>query len=128
MKRLFTGIPGLDEMTHGGLYEKSATLVTGAPGTGKTTLGMQFIAAGAERREPGIVVTFEHFPETLYGDASNFGWDFKKYEDEGLLKVIFTSPEVFKTELEKEMGLIDKLTAEMGQREPSSIPSPISSS
>ncbi len=116
MKKLSTGIPGLDEMTHGGFYEKSATLITGATGTGKTTFGMQFIAAGVERREPGIVVTFEHFPETLYRDALSFGWDFKKYEDEGLLRVIFTSPEVFKTELEKEMGLIDKLTAEMGAK------------
>ncbi|HAW60092.1 MAG TPA: ATPase [Actinobacteria bacterium] len=116
MKRLSTGIPSLDEMTHGGLYEGSATLITGAPGTGKTTFGMQFIVAGVEKKEPGIVVTFEHFPEIIYRDALSFGWDFKKYEEEGLLKVIFTSPEVFKTELEKEMGLIDELTAEMGAK------------
>lgn len=116
MRKLSTGIAGLDEMTHGGFYEGSTTLISGAPGTGKTTLGMQFIAAGIKRKEPGIVVTFEQFPEILYRDALNFGWNFKKYEERGLLKVIFTSPEVFKMELEKEMGLVDKLTAEMGAR------------
>ncbi len=43
MQRVKTGIMELDEMLHGGFLPQTANVVEGAPGTGKTTLGMQFI-------------------------------------------------------------------------------------
>ena len=46
MEREATGITGLDEMLMGGFFPETANLVEGAPGTGKTTLGMQFIYHG----------------------------------------------------------------------------------
>jgi circadian clock protein KaiC len=110
VRRILSGIPGLDELLDGGLYEKSSTVIAGPPGTGKTTFGVQYLYAGATRfNEPGLFITFEEFPETIYRDANNFGWDLKKCESEGTLKVIFTSPAVLKSELEKESGFIDKL-------------------
>lgn len=112
MKKILSGIPGLDELLDGGLYERSSTVISGPPGTGKTTFGVQFIYFGVTVfNEPGIFITFEEFPEIIYRDAINLGWDLKKYEAEGKIKVIFTSPAVLKSELEKENGFIDRLVA-----------------
>ena len=75
------GIKGLDEMICGGLLEGSANLVEGAPGTGKTTIGTEFIYNGITRfNEPGCIITFEEFPQQYYRDALKFGWDLKKLE------------------------------------------------
>lgn len=117
MERIKTGIPGLDEMLCGGLLPQSATLVEGAPGTGKTTLGMQFIYHGiVDHGEPGIIMTFEQFPSQYYRDAANFGWDFRQLEEEGQLRVIMTSPEVSRAYLEQAGGQIEELTRRMGAR------------
>lgn len=94
-QRVPTGIAGLDEMLHGGFLPQTANLVEGATGTGKTTLGMQFIQHGiAARGEPGIILTFEAFPEHYYRDATAFGWDFPAHEAQNRLRVIMSSPEV----------------------------------
>ena len=79
MQRVKTGIPELDEMLHGGLLPQTANLVEGAPGTGKSTLGMQFIYNGITKyNEPGLILTFEEFPQQYYRDAASFGWDFRE--------------------------------------------------
>ncbi len=107
-ERLSTGIKSLDNLLTGGLLKFSNTLVAGPPGSGKTTLGLSFIVDGLRRGEPGLIITFEEFPEMYYRDAKNFGWDLKAYEKEGILKIIFTSPEILLLEMEKEMGLFDE--------------------
>ncbi|MCA1810646.1 MAG: hypothetical protein LC623_01380 [Halobacteriales archaeon] len=58
--RLSTGVAGLDAMVGGGFLPGDATLVAGSPGTGKTTLGLHFLAAGVQAGEPGVFVTFEY--------------------------------------------------------------------
>ena len=93
-QRLTTGISGLDSMLGGGLLEGSAVLVSGAAGVGKTTLGLQYLVAGASLGQPGLLVTFEEFPATLVRDAKAMGWDLKVLEAEGKLSLLFTSPEV----------------------------------
>lgn len=117
MERVKTGITGLDEMLRGGLLPQTATLVEGAPGTGKTTLGMQFIYHGiVDYGEPGIILTFEQFPSQFYRDAANFGWDFRRLEEEGKLRVVMTSPEVSFADLQAVEGQIEVLAREMGAR------------
>lgn len=117
MQRVKTGIMGLDEMLNGGLLPQTANLVEGAPGTGKTTLGMQFIYNGiVQYDEPGLILTFEEFPQQYYRDAASFGWDFKALEREGRLKVIMTSPEISKLDLESVGGMIETAVQEMGAR------------
>ncbi len=117
MERVKTGIPGLDEMLGGGFLPQTANLVEGAPGTGKTTLGMQFIYHGIVAcGEPGLILTFEEFPQQYYRDAASFGWDFRRMEREGRLRVVMTSPEVSKADLEQVGGRIERLTREIGAR------------
>jgi circadian clock protein KaiC len=104
---IHTGITGLDDILLGGIKQGNILLVEGAPGTGKTTLGLEFIYRGvANFNEPGLIVTFELTPEKLLRDASGFGWDFKALEREGKLKIIYTSPSVILQELQSHEGLL----------------------
>jgi circadian clock protein KaiC len=117
MERVTTGIPGLDEMLWGGLLPQTANLVEGAPGTGKTTLGMQFIYHGIVAcGEPGLILTFEEFPQQYYADAASFGWDFHQLERESKLRVVMSSPEVSKADLEQVGGRIERLVRETGAK------------
>ena len=117
MDRVKTGIKGLDEMLAGGFLAESANLVEGAPGTGKTTLGMQFIYSGiAQFGEPGLILTFEEFPQQYYHDAETLGWNLREMEQANKLRVIMTSPEVSKADLEQVGGRISALAREVGAK------------
>ncbi|MBD3343831.1 MAG: hypothetical protein GF401_02060 [Chitinivibrionales bacterium] len=101
-QRISFGIKALDKMLMGGLLPGTANLIEGAPGTGKTTLAMQFIYNGiTQHNEPGLIITFEEFPQQYYHDALQFGWDFKALEEKGLLKVVFSDPQTTLGEFEK---------------------------
>ena len=117
IERVKTGISGLDEMLGGGFLRETANLVEGAPGTGKTTLGMQFIYNGiVQANEPGLIITFEEFPQQFYRDAAALGWDFRELEKKGLLKIIMTSPEVSRLDIESVGGMIETYVNQMGAR------------
>jgi circadian clock protein KaiC len=104
-------------MLSGGFLPQTANLVEGAPGTGKTTLGMQFIYHGIVAcGEPGLILTFEEFPQQYYKDAASFGWDFHQLEREGKLRVVMSSPEVSKADLEQVGGRIERLVQEVGAK------------
>jgi len=93
--RVPTGISELDAMLHGGLMRGDVTLLVGCAGTGKTTLALQYLVNGATKfHENGLYITFEHMPAQIYRDAASFGWDIRKLEAEGKLRVVCTSPPV----------------------------------
>ena len=111
------GIKALDKMISGGLLRGSANLLEGAPGTGKTTLAMQFIYNGITMyNEPGLIITCEEFPQQHYHDALQFGWDFKKLEEEGKLKIIFSDPQTTISEFDKMDGVFVSMVEKMGIR------------
>lgn len=113
--RMPTGIEALDHLLDGGLPDGNSLLVQGAPGTGKTILGMQFLQAGIKQfNEPGMFVTFDEHPRRLYRDARALGWDFEAYEQARKLLVVFTSPEAFLCELASDN--YGKLVREYGLR------------
>jgi KaiC/GvpD/RAD55 family RecA-like ATPase len=91
-KRIKTGIPGLDDVTEGGLLEGSATLVTGGTGTGKTLLCAQFLWEGLQKGEPCLFITMEESPDDIKSDALAFGWDFEKYEKKKQFRIIYHDP------------------------------------
>ncbi len=89
MKRVKTGIKGLDELIEGGLPECRSFLVSGGCGTGKTIFCMQYIYNGVTKfNEPGIYVTLDERPDLIREDVLRFGWDLKKMEDENMLQII----------------------------------------
>jgi circadian clock protein KaiC len=111
------GITGLDEMLEGGLIEGSIALLQGAPGTGKTTVGMQFLHEGAKKcGEAGLLITFEQFPHTLYRDGLAHGWNLRELEQESMLRVVFTSPQVFFSSLQSPISPINSAIRDMGVR------------
>ncbi|NIM04565.1 MAG: hypothetical protein GTO55_01430 [Armatimonadetes bacterium] len=117
LPRVRTGIEGLDDLLCGGFLEGDTVLLAGAPGSGKTSMGMQYLYSGAaEYDEPGIFITFEEFPQRIYRDAVNFGWDFPRLEKENKLKVIFTSPDLVQQDLLHEQGIITEMIHEIGAR------------
>jgi circadian clock protein KaiC len=66
LKKCPTGIPGLDEISGGGLPRGRTTIVCGGPGCGKTMLGVEFLVRGAvEFSEPGVLMALEETPATL---------------------------------------------------------------
>lgn len=73
-----TGIPGMDEITGGGLPKGRPTLVAGAAGCGKTLFAMEFLVNGATQYdEPGVFVAFEESAEELAQNVASIGFDLK---------------------------------------------------
>jgi circadian clock protein KaiC len=69
-----TGIEGLDDILRGGFPENRLYLVEGEPGTGKTTLALQFLLEGARLGESGLYVTLSESSDELRAVAQSHGW------------------------------------------------------
>ena len=72
--RARTGVAGLDEILGGGLPTNHIYLVDGEPGTGKTTLALQFLIEGAKQGERGLYVTLSESRRELLAVAETHGW------------------------------------------------------
>jgi circadian clock protein KaiC len=73
-----TGIPGMDEITGGGLPRGRPTLVAGGAGCGKTLFAMEFLVNGAiQYDEPGVFVAFEENADELTQNVASLGFDLK---------------------------------------------------
>lgn len=72
--RVPTGVPGLDPVVGGGLPGPALYLVKGQPGTGKTTLGLQFLLEGARRGERCLYLCLAETRGQLAGIAGAYGW------------------------------------------------------
>ena len=69
-----TGIPGLDDVLGGGLTPNRLYLVEGNPGSGKTTLALQYLFEGRRRGEPSLYVTLSETRAELADVARSHGW------------------------------------------------------
>src|SRR5689334_24554283 len=72
--RAETGITGLDSILGGGFPRNRMYLVEGDPGSGKTTMALQFLLAGARDGEPGVYATLSETEEELRDVAASHGW------------------------------------------------------
>ncbi len=73
--KMATGIPGFDELSHGGLPRRRTSLLLGGPGSGKTVFALQTLVNAAYRRnEPGIFVAFEEGSRQIVANAATFDW------------------------------------------------------
>ncbi len=88
--RVQTGVPGLDDILGGGLTPNRIYLVEGTPGSGKTTLALQFLLKGLELGESGLYITLSETEAELRAAAATHGWSldglslFELVSEEGL--------------------------------------------
>ena len=93
MRRVVTGIDGLDKMLGGGLPSERSFLVCGGPGSGKTVMAMQFLYYGAvECCEPGLYVSLDESKDNLREEMAGFGWDIDKLEKSGQFLFVDACP------------------------------------
>ncbi|MCS3923936.1 RAD55 family ATPase [Methanosalsum natronophilum] len=77
--RIATGIDGFDELIEGGFLDERVYLVSGPPGCGKTTFGMQFLLQGAKTDDVGLYVTLLESPQNIIDDISNYSLNLQSY-------------------------------------------------
>ena len=73
-ERVSTGIEGLDYILKGGLPRNRLYLVEGNPGTGKTTMGLQFLLEGERKGETGLYITLSESKPELIAVGNSHGW------------------------------------------------------
>lgn len=107
-RRVSTGIPALDKMLGGGLFEGSATLVSGATGCGKSLLCSHFASQGIHQGDRCLYLTFEESAEQLVRNAQGVGIDLGAALEAGRLRVASSYPESHSLE-EHLLALRDKV-------------------
>jgi len=83
--------------------------VAGSAGCGKTIFSMEFLIKGIMNGEPSIYITFEEKKNKTYEDMLAFGWDLKKYEEEGKFVFLEYSPEQVKKVLVEGGGIVEAI-------------------
>jgi circadian clock protein KaiC len=90
--RCHTGVAQLDAMLGGGLFSGSTTLALGAPGTGKTLLGLHFLAAGLRENERALHFGFYEPPERLIAKGDQIGLELGAAVQRGSLTIHWQIP------------------------------------
>ncbi|PMQ01652.1 MAG: KaiC domain-containing protein [Dictyoglomus sp. NZ13-RE01] len=88
MRKVRTGIPGMDEILYGGIPERNIVLLSGGPGTGKTIFSQQFLWNGLQNGEAGVYLALEEHPLQIRKNMEQFGWDVETYEKDGLFVIV----------------------------------------
>ena len=79
-ERAKTGVPGLDDILHGGLIRHRLYLVEGNPGAGKTTLALQYLLEGVSAGEKCLYITLSETKQELLAGALSHGFSLDKIE------------------------------------------------
>lgn len=81
MKRISTGVPGLDSLIEGGIPKGNTAMIVGNPGTGKTILCSHFVYEGLTTKdENALYISFSESKTQFYANTERFGMDFEKFE------------------------------------------------
>jgi len=104
MKKIKSGIYGLNPLMDGGVNKNSTTVVVGASGAGKTTFATQFIRRGLEEGQEGIFVSLDENKQQIIREAVEMGWaEILDYLDDEKLVFIDASGKDFSKFIKKEL-------------------------
>lgn len=88
IEKIKTGIPGFDDLLYGGIPKRNIVLLSGGPGTGKTIFSQQYLYYGLASGETGVLVALEEHPVQIRRNMASFGWDVRRFEDEGKFAIV----------------------------------------
>jgi circadian clock protein KaiC len=91
-ERVPFGVPSLDAMLSGGPIGGSSMLLLGTPGGGKTVLGLQFLAEGARRGEPGLIASFQETAPDLAATGDQLGMQLGLHIASEMVRVLWQAP------------------------------------
>jgi circadian clock protein KaiC len=86
-RRVSSGVPQLDEMLNGGYFRGSSILITGSPGTSKSTLAGAFVESACSRGERALYVSFDESSPELERNLTSVNIHIRPYLKSGLLRV-----------------------------------------
>lgn len=109
IKQAELGIVGLDDVLSGGLERGRVFLLEGSPGTGKTTIALQFLRTGADRGEKCLYITLSETEDELRASATSHEWDLS-----GLTIFELVPPESLLDE-EQQQSLLYSSDLELGE-------------
>lgn len=114
-ERITTGVDGLDQMSNGGFVKGSTILLSGASGTGKTLMGLQYLYKSLEKGKKALHYSMEESHDQLMRNARQFGWDLAKYEKNKQLTIKIAYPEQYYLEehISQIQQAVDKCNAEV---------------
>ena len=113
-ERISSGLPRLDIMLHGGYYRGSNVLISGAPGTAKSTLAGLFVAAACERGERTLYVSFDEGGAQIARNLQSVGIKLAPYLESGVLKMYSTRTRG--PNIEEQFGLLRAKVRETNPR------------
>jgi circadian clock protein KaiC len=109
-ERVSTGVRGLDDMLGGGYYRGSSILVTGAPGTAKTTLGATFVDATCRAGERALYVSFDEPARQIVRNMRSIGVDLEPWVKEDMVRMYSVRTEV--RSAEEHLVVLDRMIRE----------------
>jgi len=110
-ERVSIGLSELDELLEGGVHRASATLLSGIPGTAKTTLGGAFVDAACRRGESSLFVSFDESAPQIRRNLRSVGIDLQPHCDSGLLRMLSfrTRSANLERHIEEILGTLDRI-------------------
>ena len=118
--RVSSGVPGFDELVEGGLLKDRLYVVSGPPGSGKTTFSSQFITQGAKEGENCLYVTMHETKEELMQDMSGYDFGFDQVMASGkvqFLNLVTDSGKRTITQFGTDGGLTNRIVAFLEQQD-----------
>ena len=110
MKKIKSGIYGLNNLLDGGINQNTVTAVIGSSGAGKTTLATYFLKRGVEQGEDAIFITLDEEPKQIIKEVIEMGWpEIEDYIDEGSMVFVDAGGKQFSDFIKTELaGFVDE--------------------